>query len=63
MVDVGKVVETVVDVEKVVEKRVLEEENAPSKAYDIVKEWLKKDPQNERLLLLDDYLSNFLKLQ
>ena len=22
-----------------------------------------KDPQNERLLLLDDYLSNFLKLQ
>mgnify|MGYP001307347309 CR=1 FL=1 len=28
-----------------------------------VKEWLKKDPQNERLLLLDDYLSNFLKLQ
>ena len=43
--------------------RVLEEENSPSKAYDIVKDWLKKDPQNERLLLLDDYLSNFLKLQ
>ena len=43
--------------------RVLEEQNSPNKAYDIVKEWLDKDPQNERLLLLDDYLSNFLKLQ
>ena len=43
--------------------RVMEEQNSPTKAYDIVKEWLEKDPQNERLLLLDDYLSNFLKLQ
>ena len=43
--------------------RVMEEQNSPNKAYDIVKEWLNKDPQNERLLLLDDYLSNFLKLQ
>ena len=40
----------------------MEEQNSPTKAYDIVKEWLEKDPQNERLLLLDDYLSNFLKL-
>ena len=43
--------------------RVMEEENNPSKAFDIVKDWLEKDPQNEKLLLLDDYLSNFLKLQ
>ena len=43
--------------------RVLEVNNLMDKGLFITKEWLKENPNDENLLLLEEYITNTFKIQ